>query len=57
MNTFNGVMTGVLLILFIAIWAWAWSAKNKEKFDKMAQLPMNDNEQDNADQAEVNDAK
>ena len=36
----NGVLTLVLLILFIGIWAWAWSSHNREKFDEMAHLPL-----------------
>lgn len=38
----NGIMTALLLIIFIGIWIWAWSAKNKRKFDVMAQLPLED---------------
>ena len=40
MATFNGVMTLLLIILFISIWVWAWSSRNKSKFDKMANLPL-----------------
>lgn len=42
MNVFNGVMTGVLLVLFIGIWVWAWSGRNRQKFDEMAKLPLQD---------------
>ena len=45
MATINGIMTLLLLILFIAIWVWAWSSRNKETFDKMAHLPLEDNPQ------------
>ncbi len=45
MTSFNGIMTGVLLVLFIAIWVWAWSGKNREKFDRMAHMPLEDNEE------------
>ena len=44
MNVFNGVMTGVLLVLFIGIWVWAWSSRNRQKFDEMAHLPLQDDE-------------
>ena len=40
MAVINGVLTLVLLILFIGIWAWAWSSHNREKFDEMAHLPL-----------------
>lgn len=38
----NGIMTAVLLILFVGIWIWAWSSKNRKKFDLMAKLPLED---------------
>jgi len=46
----NGVFTALLLIVFIAIWVWAWSAKNKQKFDTMAQLPLEDQPSDLGEQ-------
>ena len=42
----NGILTAGLIVLFIGIWAWAWSSKNKEKFDSMAQLPLEDQPSD-----------
>ncbi len=42
MSTINGLMTGVLLILFVGIWFWAWSSRRKESFDEMAKLPLED---------------
>ena len=45
MAIISGIMTLLLLILFIAIWVWAWSSRNKETFDKMAHLPLEDNVQ------------
>lgn len=41
-GTFNGLMTLILIILFIGIWVWAWSSKNKANFDRMAHLPLED---------------
>ena len=38
----NGLLTLLLIVLFLAICAWAWSGRNKEKFDKMAHLPLED---------------
>ena len=40
--TFSGIITGLLLVMFIGIWIWAWSKNNKEAFDKMASLPLED---------------
>ena len=42
MTLINGLMTAVLLVIFVGIWIWAWSAKNKSKFDMMANLPLED---------------
>lgn len=41
-ESINGLMTLLLIILFLGICAWAWSSKNKEKFDRMAHLPLED---------------
>lgn len=38
----NGIMTALLLIVFVGIWVWAWSKKNKQAFDEMARLPLED---------------
>jgi len=39
-QTLSGLMTGLLLILFIGICIWSWSGKRKESFDRMASLPL-----------------
>ncbi len=36
----NGKLTAVLIALFLGIWVWAWSSKNVEKFNEMANLPL-----------------
>jgi len=46
MATINGLMTVLLLIVFVGIWIWAWNSKNKAAFDKMAQLPLENNTTD-----------
>ena len=43
----NGIMTALLLAIFIGIWAWAWSGKNRKNFDSMAKLPLEDQPLDN----------
>lgn len=45
MTTINGVLTGILLVLFVGIWIWAWSGRNKKSFDEMSRLPLEDNSQ------------
>lgn len=36
----RGVITLVLLILFIWLAIWAWSGRRKELFDSMARMPL-----------------
>ncbi len=42
--TISGILTALLLILFIGICIWSWSSKRKPGFDRMANLPL---EEDN----------
>lgn len=49
MGVINGVITGVLLILFVALWVWAWSSRNKEAFDELAKLPLEEEQSVNPD--------
>ncbi len=39
---FAGVITVVLMAVFIGIWIWAWRGRHKRTFDRMARLPMED---------------
>ena len=45
----NGLLTLLLIILFLGICVWAWSSKNKTKFDRMANLPLDENETSDGD--------
>ena len=38
----NGILTGLLIVIFIGIWIWAWSKANKPSFERMSQLPLED---------------
>jgi cytochrome c oxidase cbb3-type subunit 4 len=40
--TFRGIVTGVLLVLFVALIVWAWSGKRRAQFDAAARLPLED---------------
>ena len=40
-----GIITAVLLALFVAGWFWAWRPARKADFDAAARLPLNDNEE------------
>lgn len=37
---FSGIVTALLLLLFIGLVAWAWSSKRKADFDAAARLPL-----------------
>lgn len=38
----SGIVTLVLLLLFVGGWIWAWSPRRKRDFDEAAQLPLAD---------------
>ncbi|MDI1252133.1 cbb3-type cytochrome c oxidase subunit 3 [Thermomonas sp.] len=40
----SGIITSILLVLFLAGWAWAWSPRRRADFDAAAQLPLDDAE-------------
>lgn len=37
-----GFVTLAMMSLFIGIWIWAWRKRHKPVFDRMAELPMED---------------
>ena len=39
-NVFRGIVTAVLLGLFVSLVFWAWSKARKESFDAAARLPL-----------------
>jgi cytochrome c oxidase cbb3-type subunit 4 len=39
-NVFRGIVTGVLLGLFVWLVIWAWSKSRKPGFDAAARLPL-----------------
>lgn len=38
----SGIVTAILLVIFVAGWAWVWSPRRKAGFDAAAQLPLSD---------------
>ena len=44
----SGVITAVLLVLFIGGWIWAWSPRRKTDFDAAAKLPLAEDEETRA---------
>ncbi|QIT54970.1 cbb3-type cytochrome c oxidase subunit 3 [Aquisalimonas sp. 2447] len=43
-NTVRGLLTLILLILFIGIVFWAFSSRRKKDFEEAARLPLEDEE-------------
>ena len=41
----SGIVSVLLLVLFVAGWAWVWQPKRKSEFDAAAQLPLHDDEE------------
>lgn len=40
----SGIVTAVLLALFVGGWYWVWRPERKSEFDEAAQLPLVDEE-------------
>ncbi|MCJ7558969.1 MAG: cbb3-type cytochrome c oxidase subunit 3 [Gammaproteobacteria bacterium] len=47
MNTFRGLTTAFLILVFLGIVVWAWSSRRKTDFDEAARLPLEDEEHEN----------
>ncbi|MFC5578420.1 cbb3-type cytochrome oxidase subunit 3 [Lysobacter niabensis] len=43
----SGIVTAVLLLVFIGAWAWAWSPRRRKDFDEAARLPLDDDKREN----------
>ena len=39
-----GIVTLIVMLLFIGTWVWAWLPQHKRDFDALAKLPMRDAE-------------
>ena len=44
----SGIVTAVLLVLFLGGWVWAWSPKRRAEFDAAARLPLDESAQGKA---------
>ena len=44
----SGIVTAVLLLLFVAGWIWAWRPARKAQFDAAARMPLLDDEEPGA---------
>ncbi len=41
-GAWSGVITGVLMLAFIAGVGWVWSSRRHDEFDEAARLPLED---------------
>ncbi|MEO6186953.1 MAG: cbb3-type cytochrome c oxidase subunit 3 [Steroidobacteraceae bacterium] len=44
----SGLITAVLMLLFIGGWIWAWSPRRKADFESAARLPLTDEKETGA---------
>ena len=38
----SGIVTSLLLVLFVGGWIWAWSPRRRGEFDAAAKLPLDE---------------
>jgi len=41
----SGIVTALLLVVFLLGWAWAWSPRRRRDFEEAARLPLDDVEE------------
>ena len=46
-GTASGVMTGILILVFVGIVIWAYSSRRRRDFDEAARLPLDEDEHGN----------
>jgi cytochrome c oxidase cbb3-type subunit IV len=39
-GTLSGIVTAILLVLFLGVWVWAYSSRRKEQFSRAARMPL-----------------
>jgi cytochrome c oxidase cbb3-type subunit 4 len=39
-GTLSGIVTSILIVLFLGVWVWAYSARRKEQFSRAARMPL-----------------
>ncbi|MEP7242064.1 MAG: CcoQ/FixQ family Cbb3-type cytochrome c oxidase assembly chaperone [Gammaproteobacteria bacterium] len=39
-GTLSGVVTAILIVLFVGMWVWAFSDRRRARFDAAARLPL-----------------
>ncbi len=44
-GTWSGIVTAVLIVLFIGVSVWAYSKRRKSSFDAAARMPLDDEDE------------
>jgi cytochrome c oxidase cbb3-type subunit IV len=47
-GTLSGIVTAVLMVLFVGVCIWAWSARRRPQFDRAARMPLEDDDRGGA---------
>jgi len=50
---FRGLITVILLILFIGLWFWSWSKKRGVEYEAASRVPLEDDDRPPADNNET----
>lgn len=45
----SGIITSILLVSFVAGWIWVWSPSQKNRFEELARVPLEDGRNDEED--------
>jgi cytochrome c oxidase cbb3-type subunit 4 len=43
-GTLSGVVTAILIVLFVGVCIWAYSSRRKARFDAAARMPLEDDQ-------------
>ena len=38
----SGIISSILLVLFVVGWAWVWSPRRRAEFERAARMPLHD---------------
>ena len=44
MGVVRGLLTLILFLAFMTLWVWAWNRNRQGDFDRLARLPLEDDE-------------
>jgi cytochrome c oxidase cbb3-type subunit 4 len=39
-GTLSGIVTAILIVLFVGVWVWAYSSRRRTQFEEAARLPL-----------------